>query len=403
VGSDILYTATTNTGISGTSTTSPIIIYGLTKSTSYTATLTASNSFGTSPPSNSLAFTTTSALPSVTALTLVSSTANSITVSFGYPFNAQSYTVYTTIGGFSATSTTSPITIDGLSAATSYSLYIVTYNELGKSANSANIAAKTKINSPTNLSLITDPFGNTFAIITYTPPTGTITNYTSTLNTGPIVTSTSTNAGFFGLLPNISYSVNIVANSALYGNSAPAILTFTTPDTIYIYSGTLSTLNGWTIVGDVTIVNNTLRLQSWSFTACCYINIGVSILGKTIEFDYYPSTGGSASDLLFGCDSYGTGNYLRIGNKLGFGKANSWTSLGAAATENYTTPTNYTSVHRYKLAISDAGTLTLYIDNNLKTITSGSYTPIFKGTYVGFNGDQQSSSIYGFFSNLSIY
>jgi hypothetical protein len=404
VGSDILYTATTNTGISGTSTTSPIIIYGLTKSTSYTATLTASNSFGTSPPSNSLAFTTTSALPSVTALALVSSTPNSITVSFGYPFNAQSYTVYTTIGGFSATSTTSPITIGGLSATTTYSLYIVSYNEIGNSANSANFAAKTKINSPTNLSLITDPFGNSFTIITYTPPSGTITNYTCTLNTGTIVTSTSTNAWLSGLFPNISYSVNIVANTFAYGSSPPATLSFTIPDTIYIYSGTLSTLYGWTTSAlGATIVNNALRLQSYSFSTYCYINLGVSILGKTIEFDYYLLDSRGTSDLLFGCDSYGTGNYLRIGNKLGFGKANSWTSLGATATENYTTPTNYTSVHRYKLAISDAGTLTLYIDNNLKTITSGSYTPIFKGTYVGFNGDQQSSSIYGFFSNLSIY
>ena len=132
------------------------------------------------------------------------------------------------------------------------------------------------------------------------------------------------------------------------------------------------------------------------------MDTGVSLLGKTIEFDCISETLGTF------CFGFGTNlppNYLRIGagNLLGFGLGYSIGNVTTATSQKYNGLTT-TSLHRYKIIISDTGTsLTLYIDNNLKTIASGSYTPNFSGTFIGFNGDNGGYNKFSYFSNLTIY
>jgi hypothetical protein len=110
----------------------------------------------------------------------------------------------------------------------------------------------------------------------------------------------------------------------------------------------------------------------------------------------------SVSAFFFNCNFSGAGNYIRVGNKLGFGPASTFLFLPTTVTEQYTQSTIITSVNRYKIIISDTGSSTLYINGIMQTIVSGSYTPNYTGTYIGFQGDSVSSGYYGYFSNLTI-
>jgi hypothetical protein len=296
--------------------------------------------------------------------------------------------------------TYSPATVNGLTPTTTYTAVIIASNDVGNAANSSNVTIYTKPNPPTNLQSSTDPYGATFAIITFTIPTGTITNYTATLDNGTIVTTTTSPVLFSGLLPNTTYSVTIVANASIsnYGSSVPSDpLSFTISNT-YIYYGTLSNLYGWTKFG-VTISSNTFSLTAGGYSYYCYTNVGISLLGKTIQFDCK-----TAANLwfLFGCNSSGVGNYLSVGNGsyLGLAGSNTWRSFNS--TIQLYSGSNSNTFNTYKIVISNTGTVTLYVNTVLKTIVSGAYTAVDTGNWIGFNGGTLNSGVYSYVSNLTI-
>ena len=115
------YTVTSTPGnFTATGTTSPIIVTGLTNGTSYTFTITATNSVGTGASSiatNSVIPVTTPGAPTIGAVTRGNS--QEAIVNFTPPTSTGGsdildYTVTSTPGNFTATGVTSPITVTGL-------------------------------------------------------------------------------------------------------------------------------------------------------------------------------------------------------------------------------------------------------------------------------------------------
>jgi hypothetical protein len=129
-------------GLTGTSTSSPITISGLSSGTSYTITIQAITSFGTSAASSGIAVNTLLNPP--TALAVQSTTSSSTTISFTPPSGTiTSYLATASPGGFTGTSTGSPVTISGLSPGTSYTVTITAKNGVFTSSNSASITIST--------------------------------------------------------------------------------------------------------------------------------------------------------------------------------------------------------------------------------------------------------------------
>jgi hypothetical protein len=123
------YTVSTTTGITATGTNSPIWVIGLTNAVSYTVTVVATNSVGSSVPSGQSSATpsaaVTSAKPTITSATPSS---GRVTVAFTVkPAQATSVVVFvsaiapfTTPGGQSISGTTSPLAVTGVPNSQTY-------------------------------------------------------------------------------------------------------------------------------------------------------------------------------------------------------------------------------------------------------------------------------------------
>ena len=128
-------------GFTQTTTGNSVTIYGLSPGTSYTFTVTAKNSFGSSSTSSS-AITPFTLSQSPTNLSAVANGANSAAVTFTAPANnggsaITSYTVTSSPGGFSASGATSPITVSGLTLGTTYTFTATATNAAGISTSSS--------------------------------------------------------------------------------------------------------------------------------------------------------------------------------------------------------------------------------------------------------------------------
>jgi len=401
-GTGITYTVfTTNVGgYSATGTASPITIYNLQPNTSYSIVARATNSFGTSANSNTMTNVTGSSIPNtVSGLTITSYTDTSAVISFAIDYNATNYTIY--VGGVSnVVGTSSPLTVTGLSTLISYSITAKASNIFGSGSLSSAITLNTRASPPTNLAFSSDPSGNTFGVITFTISPGNIKNYTATLNTGQVVTSETSfkSVTFIGLLPNTPYTATIVANPTVttFASSLPSDpISFTIPSNPYIFSGSLATLNGFKNFGGRTGTLNGVGYALFDSSNYGYLNLGQSLLGKTIEF-YSAYTANSRC--FFGCNDSGAGNVVRIGasntaTNTFFTSSTSWTTISAGIQIYNSTAIYGANFIPVKIVISDTGSLTLYIYNILKTIVSGSYTMNELGYNFGFVAPGDGSQV----------
>jgi len=136
-----LYTATSSQGNkTGTSTASPITVTGLTNGTSYTFTVTAHNSEGTSLPSNVSTAVTPMTVPSAPIIGTTTEDGGTVTINFTPPNDGGSpITVYTatssstdvTLPVKTGTSTTSPIKVSGLTYDKPYTFTLIATNSKG--------------------------------------------------------------------------------------------------------------------------------------------------------------------------------------------------------------------------------------------------------------------------------
>jgi chitodextrinase len=244
------YTATSSPGnIIGTSATSPISMTGLSPNTTYTFTVTATNADGTSGPSQpSNPITTDATAPGAPTIGTATKTGTStISVEFLPPASdggvaISEYTVTSTPGSVTATGTSSPIVVTGLTSGTSYTFNVTATNTIGTSSPSqeSNTATTDYINPNTpgapTIGTATKT-GSTTATVAFTAPASdggyAITSYTAIASPGGI-TGTLEQAGsgtisITGLAPGSSYSFIVFAtNSEGAGINSSSSNTITT-------------------------------------------------------------------------------------------------------------------------------------------------------------------------------
>jgi hypothetical protein len=140
------YTATSNPGnITASSASSPITVTGLTNGTSYTFTVTATNSYGTSVASSASNSAIPYGVPSAPTIGTATQTGQTTaTVTFTAPFNGgstiTSYVAVASPGGATGSinqAGSGTITVSGLTAATNYTFTVYAVNAAGNSLNSA--------------------------------------------------------------------------------------------------------------------------------------------------------------------------------------------------------------------------------------------------------------------------
>ena len=226
------YTVTSTPGnFSASGATSPITVTGLSNGTNYTFTVVATNVIGSSVASIASASVRTNTIPyAPTTVTASSTISQKATVTFTTPAsNGGSaiidYTVTSNPDGFTATYTSSPITVTGLTNGTAYTFWVVARNSVGNSvasspSNSVTPIVTTIPDAPTNV-VATRGYGT--ASIGFTAPAsngGTaIIDYTVTSNpTTSSVTSTTFPITVTGLTYGTSYTFTVVARNAV-GNS----------------------------------------------------------------------------------------------------------------------------------------------------------------------------------------
>jgi hypothetical protein len=170
------YTATSSAGgMTGSGTSSPITVTGLTDGTAYTFTVTATNGVGTgtaSAASNSVTPVAPSTVPGAPTGVVAIADNTQATVSFTAPASdggsaITGYTVISSPGGIIATGTACPIIVNGLTNGTAYTFTVTATNAVGTSVASTASASVT----PSTGAILTFTYngnGNTGGVV----PTG---------------------------------------------------------------------------------------------------------------------------------------------------------------------------------------------------------------------------------------
>ena len=223
------YTVTSSPGgITATGTSSPILVTGLSPASSYTFTITATNSAGTSVPSGAsnqiVSDATTPGAPTVGVAVKLTST--SARIPFTPPTSnggasISSYTVTSTPGNIIGTGSASPITVLGLTPDTAYTFKVVATNYVGDGTQSA--ASNSITTDATDVYVPGAPTvgvgtktGSTTATLAFTAPSSNggaaILGYIGTSTPGNIIaTSTTSPITFTGLTPATHYTFKVAA------------------------------------------------------------------------------------------------------------------------------------------------------------------------------------------------
>ncbi|OKP89213.1 fibronectin type III domain-containing protein [Paenibacillus sp. P32E] len=256
-GSDITgYTVTSSPGgLTASGTGSPITVTGLTYGTTYTFTVVAINGVGSSAasaPSNSVtptASTAPAAVPDApTAVTAeVVNGESQATVRFTAPVSnggsdITGYTVTSSPGGLTASGTSSPITVTGLTYGTTYTFTVVAINGAGTSAASvpSNSVTPTASTAPAAVpdapTAVTAEVANgeSQATVRFTAPVSNggshITSYTVTSSPGGLTASgTGSPITVTGLKYGTTYTFTVVAINGAGSSTASAPSNSVTP------------------------------------------------------------------------------------------------------------------------------------------------------------------------------
>lgn len=240
------YTATcTSTGAAtktGTATASPITVSGLSNGTVYSCTVVATNAIGSSVASSAASVTPTASPTAPTAPQSVTAKAgnDSAIVSFSVPTSdggsaITGYTASCSATGATtktASGTSSPIAVTGLTNGTTYTCAVVATNAIGSSPASSGASVTPTDGKPGAPTSPSATAGNDSATVSFTAPanTGTsaITSYTVTCSATGATTKTATGASspikVGGLTNGTTYSCTVAAtNSAGTGPSSSAV------------------------------------------------------------------------------------------------------------------------------------------------------------------------------------
>jgi hypothetical protein len=169
------YTVTASPGgAQATGKKSPITVTGLSDGTRYRFTVTASNRFGTGPPSAPSNAVTPKGAPGAPMKLTAFAGVGYADVSFAAPPSNGSpitkYTVVASPGGAHATGSKSPIVVTGLTAGTAYTLTVTATNAIGTGPPSAPSNAVTPVGVPGAPTNVTAVAGNASAKVSFTAP-----------------------------------------------------------------------------------------------------------------------------------------------------------------------------------------------------------------------------------------
>jgi uncharacterized protein (TIGR02145 family) len=243
-GSAILsYTVTSSPGgITGTGSSSPIIVTGLTNGTSYTFTVVATNINGNSSPSSPSNSVTPSTVPGAPTIGTATRGNGQATVAFTAPASnggstITGYTVTSNPGGFTGTGSSSPITLAGLTNGTAYTFTVVATNVNGNSSPSSPSNSVTPSTVPGAPTIGTATRGNGQATVTFTTPASNggsaITGYTVISSPGGIIaTGTGSPIIVTGLTNGIAYTFTVTATNANGTGPASSASNSVTPSTV---------------------------------------------------------------------------------------------------------------------------------------------------------------------------
>jgi hypothetical protein len=184
-----------------------------------------------------------------------SSTAGKLSVVFTKNANGGEpiqYNAYTTEGGFSASSSTSTVTLTGLTPGTAYTVYGTTQNNFGTSTNSANASPATPSTLPEAPTIGTATLGNASATLTFTAGNSggsSITNYKystdGTTYTAFSPAQTTSPLTISGLTNGTAYTFRIKAVNANGDSPASSASNSITPSAFSLSGGTFYEVGGY--------------------------------------------------------------------------------------------------------------------------------------------------------------
>ena len=240
-----VYTATSlPSGVTATGTSSPITLTGLTSATAYTFTVTATNSIGTSSPSQASNSVTTDYInpnspgqPTIGTATKTGST--TATVAYTAPasdggYAITSYTAVSTPGGITGTLSqagSGTISVTGLTPGTDYTFIVFATNSQGAGINSSTSnTITTDAAAPGAPAIgVATKTGSTTATVSFSEPSVTngaaVTGYTVTSTPGSIVaTGNASPITVTGLSVATAYTFTVTATNSA-GTSVPSAAT----------------------------------------------------------------------------------------------------------------------------------------------------------------------------------
>jgi hypothetical protein len=220
------YTATSSPGgFTGTCSSSPCVVTGLTNGTSYTFTVHAINVIGDSTESTASAPVTPVTVPGAPADPVATPGDGQASVSFTLPASSggsaiTGYSVTSSPDGIVAGCTGSPCVITGLTNGTSYTFTVHATNAVGDSTESASTAAVTPAALPGAPTDVTATPSSGQASVAFTAPVSdggsTITGYTATSSPGGFTGTCSTSPCIVtGLTNGTAYTFTVHATNAI--------------------------------------------------------------------------------------------------------------------------------------------------------------------------------------------
>ena len=229
----LTYTATASPGGQSCSVVdmTSCTVTGLTNGTSYSFSVTASNSAGTSSPSLRSGSVTPVGPPQAPQGASARAANGSASVTWQAPLSnggspITQYTVTASPGGATCTTTTTTCTVLGLTNGTPHTFTVVARNAAGDSAPSAPSGAVTPFgvpSAPTGVTTSSSQPGQ--AVVAWTPPSfdggSPVTSYTAlAIPGGRSCTTTSFTCTITGLTNGVAYTVEVRASNAA-GSSTP--------------------------------------------------------------------------------------------------------------------------------------------------------------------------------------
>lgn len=277
--------------------TSPITITGLDNGTLYTFTVVATNEIGDSEPSVASTAASYSSVPdSPTSVTATGGNAQA-TVSFTAPDDngsaIVSYTVTSSPGNITATGSSSPITITGLTNGITYTFTVVATNGVGNSTPSSASNSVVYVTVPGPPTYVVASIGNTQSNVYFIPPVNnggsTITSYTVTSSPdGITATGSSSPITVTGLTNGTSYTFTVIATNS-EGDSVPS-----SPSSTFVIDNDTIVASLSTSLSDYqsAAADNWIKITSGEYTNLQTNVIGTTLSGITTDYLNGTSSGG---------------------------------------------------------------------------------------------------------------